>query len=74
MGGYIVMIYSETALKNIIKENIHNKRIIRCASKLYCHGAWDNDYEETEKELTALLLAKQYEKPRPEPPITRNGE
>ena len=63
--------FSDKALRNIILENIHNKKIIRLASELYCNGAWDENADEKEMELTTLLLNKQYERPRPEPDASR---
>ena len=73
------MIYSDEALRNIIIENIWNKRIVYLASQLYYKDAiiWDTEYgkkskiEEYEEELTKRLLNKDYERPRPEKPITR---
>ena len=66
--------YSDNALRNIIIENINNKRIVRLASLLYTEGAWNEDYEEMETKLTGLLLSKQYERPRPEPSKAKEGK
>ena len=73
------MIYSNTALKNIIIENIENKRIVYLASQLYYKDEiiWDTGYgkkskiEEYGEELTKRLLNKKYERPRPEKPVTQ---
>ena len=73
------MIFSDEALRNIITENIMNKRIVYLASQLYYKNEiiWDTEYgkkskiEEYEEELTKRLLNKKYERPRPEKPITR---
>ena len=67
------MIFSDEALRNIITENIWNKRIVYLASELYYkkNVIYDEKVEEFEQELTQRLLNKKYERPRPEKPITR---
>lgn len=65
------MVYSDTALKNIILENIDNKKLVWVASQLYCNWNQRNTNKELEDELTKYLLNKQYERPRPEKPVTR---
>ena len=69
------MIYSDEALRNIIIENIWNKRVVYIASELYYKNnvLFDEKVEEFEQELTQRLLNKDYERPRPEKPITRTG-
>ncbi len=69
------MIFSDEALRNIIIENIWNKRVVYIASELYYKNnvLFDEKVEEFEQELTQRLLNKDYERPRPEKPITRTG-
>ena len=55
--------YTDKALRNIIKENINNKRIVYLAAKIYAGiHIWDEAPSSTEDELTKHLLNKQYEK------------
>lgn len=67
------MIFSDEALRNIIIENIWNKRVVYIASELYYkeNVIFDEKVEEFEQELAQHLLNKEYERPRPEKPVTR---
>ena len=69
------MIFSDEALRNIITENIWNKRVVYIASELYYkkNVIYDEKVEEFEQELTSRLLNKDYERPRPEKPVIRTG-
>ena len=65
------MIYSDNALRNIIIENIDNKSNVNVACKLYCVPQPLKERDRLETLLTKHLLNKEYERPRPEKPITR---